>query len=353
VQGLPTHIARAREPVLASVLSHLPDEMLSALAYGLERHAGRLQAGHLYADYDGGGCAVGVMLRELSPSVYQEGRLRFWARRRRHASVLTEHVSLERSLVTRLSHVEMCFDRTAMTLCEQVEEGDKATAANATGRWMAEQCREELRARSRAGHVGFFVPEDWQAPKPRRQRAAARQQLALPAALPAMTRLRRMTAHDGTQTLVSVPARRRGAQPASATRERRVRTHHGSEVRVALGAGAVLRPLEPVPPVVRADAEAAAGSSATSCNRQTLEIRRGYVAGWDLSGGLWCVGGGARIERDGDLGGVDGDVAAAARFDELHLRGDLGLLGELGLGGVDRLQAPGERVRACRAAALA
>ena len=64
---------REREPVLDKVLSHLPDELLSALAYGLERHAGRLEAGRLYSDYDGGGCAVGVMLREMSPEPTARG----------------------------------------------------------------------------------------------------------------------------------------------------------------------------------------------------------------------------------------------------------------------------------------
>jgi hypothetical protein len=235
---------------MASVLSHLPDEMLSALAHGLERNAGRLQVGRLYADYDGGGCAVGVMLRELAPAEYREGRLRFWARRHRHRSVVTERVPLEPSLVTRLSHVEMCFDRTAMTLCEQSEEDDAAaTAANATGRWLAEQCREQLRARSHAGKSGFFVPEEWQ----RSSRRIARR-----LSLPAMTRLRRMTAHDGTQRLVPVRSRLRTARLAPATAERRVMGRDGSQQRVAVGAGRIGRPLEPVPPVLRAEAVVAA-----------------------------------------------------------------------------------------------
>jgi hypothetical protein len=217
--------------VLTKVLSHLPDEILSALAHGLERHAGRLQAGRLYANYDGGGCAVGVMLRELSPAAYRQGRLLFWARRRRHDSVLTERVDLERSLVTRLSHVEMCFDRTAMTLYEHVEDADPTTAANATGRWIAEQCREQLRARSRAGKSGFFVPEEWQGPK--RRRRAHRPMLS------AITAIRRVSAHDGTHRFVSVPSRHRVPLPIAAT-TRRVMAHDGSEARVTLAsAGAV------------------------------------------------------------------------------------------------------------------
>jgi hypothetical protein len=204
VQGLPADIARSREPVLARVLSHLPDDVLSALAHGLERHAGRLEVGRLYADYDGGGCAVGVMLRELTPSEYDRGRLHFWARRHRHRSVLSERVKFERSLVTRLSHVEMCFDRTALTLCEHAEAEDVRTAANATGRWMAEECRQQLRARSRSGQSGFFVPQEWL--MERRERRRLRHRSPLPS-LPAITRMRRVTAHDGTEIVVRLPGK--------------------------------------------------------------------------------------------------------------------------------------------------
>jgi hypothetical protein len=136
-----------------------------------------------------------------------------------------------------------------MTLCEQVEEGDKTTAANATGRWMAEQCREQLRARSRAGKSGFFVPEEWQ---------RSRRQIARRLSVPGMTGLRRITGQGGAQRLVPVRSRLRAHRLVPATTERRVTTRDGSEVRVALGAGCVLRLLEPVPPLLRADAVLAA-----------------------------------------------------------------------------------------------
>jgi hypothetical protein len=157
VHQLPATVARHRESVLDKVLGHLPDELLSALALGLERHAGRLIAGQLYDDYDGGGCAVGVMLRELTPSAYRTGRLRFQVRRHRHRSVLTERTDFDDRLITRLSHVEMCFDRTAVSLSEHTGDPDLPAAANATGRWMAEACRRRLRTRNR----GFFVPSGW------------------------------------------------------------------------------------------------------------------------------------------------------------------------------------------------
>jgi hypothetical protein len=194
VQGLPTDIVRAREPVLAKVLSHLPDELLSALAHGLERHAGHLEAGRLYAGYDGGGCAVGVMLRELSPSSYRQGRIQFWVRRRRHESVLTERVDFERAVITRLSHIETCFDLTAAAVSERAPETSAQVAANATGRWMAEGCRAQLRARRSA----FYFPAEWAAPR--------RRSLLPP--LRISTKRRVVVAHDGTERFVTVPSPR-------------------------------------------------------------------------------------------------------------------------------------------------
>lgn len=207
---LPAHVAQAREPIVTKVLSHLPDELVSALAHGLERHAGRLTVGRLYQDHDGGGCAVGVMLRELTPSAYSEGRLRFLVRRRLHRSVLTEQVELERSVVTRLSHVEMCFDQTAKAMCEYMPETDLSAAADATGRWMAELCREQLRARNRAGQVGFFVPDDWQVqhtaddPGPQQQPG----HVALAPAL--ITHIRKAVSRDGAVRAIPV---RNGEMP--------------------------------------------------------------------------------------------------------------------------------------------
>lgn len=192
---LPPHVARHREPILDQVLSHLPDELLSALAHGLDRHAGGLVAGRLYDRYDGGGCAVGVMLRELSPEAFRQGRLQFMVRRHRQRTILREPTGLHRSLVTRLSHVEMCFDRTAVTLAEHAAAPDLAAAANVTGRWMAERCRQRLHERNRS----FFVPESWMA----RRVAPGLPPCALPVGemvrdAGTVTPVRRMIGHDGT-----------------------------------------------------------------------------------------------------------------------------------------------------------
>jgi hypothetical protein len=197
VHQLPAPVARHREHVLDMVLGHLPDELLSALALGLERHAGRLIAGQLYDAHDGGGCAVGVMLRELSPSAYRTGRVRFRVRRHRHRSVLTERTDFDHSLLTRLSHIEMCFDRTAVSLSEHTGAPDLPAAANATGRWMAEACRRRLRTRNR----GFFVPEDW---RPRSMHLGPERWR--PARTQVLTGARRLTGHDGAVTSVVLPS---------------------------------------------------------------------------------------------------------------------------------------------------
>ena len=62
---LPEDLARERGTVLAGVLRELPSELLVALLHGLRRHADCLVAGKLTTRE--GGCAVGVMLRELGP----------------------------------------------------------------------------------------------------------------------------------------------------------------------------------------------------------------------------------------------------------------------------------------------
>jgi hypothetical protein len=167
-------------------------------------------------------------------------------RRRRHDTVLTERVELERSLVTRLSHVEMCFDRTAFTLCEHDDREDPHAAANTTGRWMAEQCRRQLRARSRAGQAAFFVPEEWLTAA--RAQRIARQCAKMPS-LP--LRMRRVAEVDGSEVVVNVPGKRaRPPQPAPAlavTRTRRLTAADGTAVVVTLPGPRALPTPTPAP----------------------------------------------------------------------------------------------------------
>jgi hypothetical protein len=166
------------------------------------------------------------MLRELSPAEYQRGRLLFWLRRHRHRSILTERVNFERSLVTRLSHVEMWFDRTTRTLSEQVPDADTGAAANATGRWMAEACRAQLRDRNLAGHVGFFVPREWQTI------ISSSSDAAVDSRRPA---IRRLMAHDGTVKLVAEPLQRRHQAPVlTLNTSRRLLAHDGTVTRVTV-----------------------------------------------------------------------------------------------------------------------
>jgi hypothetical protein len=70
---------------------------------------------------------------------------------------------------------------------------------------MAEGCREHLRARSRAGDRGFFVPEEWLAGA--RDRRQARPWSQLPS-LSTMARTRRIATHDGGEISITVPSKR-------------------------------------------------------------------------------------------------------------------------------------------------
>src|SRR5436190_23852850 len=98
-----------RTPTLRRTLRGLPDTMLRALVQALENHLHALVPGRLFRDPAGGGCAVGLMLRELDPERYEtRSRVRFWLRdrwRRRAQS----YPELARN--PRLRHLEWIFDR--------------------------------------------------------------------------------------------------------------------------------------------------------------------------------------------------------------------------------------------------
>jgi hypothetical protein len=135
--------------VLDRSLRHLPDVMLDAMRRGLDRHDGRLQPGRLFSDE--GGCAVGVMLRELFPG-HRFDRRMIKRLRRRDESVVDECPQLARSL-PRLVHIELCFDVTVRTCREHDPSHSVAEWAQAVGRWFAGCLHAELDRRSRAGAV--------------------------------------------------------------------------------------------------------------------------------------------------------------------------------------------------------
>jgi hypothetical protein len=142
---IPLAVATERKQVLDRTMRHLPDAVLDAMCRGLDRHDGRLRPGKLFSGE--GGCAVGVMLRELFPS-YRANRGLIGRLRRRSESIVDEQPQLARSL-PRLAHIEIWFDVT-IRICQ---DGDPrhtvAEWAQAVGRWLAGCLYVELEHRSR------------------------------------------------------------------------------------------------------------------------------------------------------------------------------------------------------------
>lgn len=131
---LPAQLARERGAVLHRALRTLPLELLEPLLRGLRRHADALVPGHL-ATGDGG-CAVGMMLRELEPP----RRSRY-----REASIYDSRPDLA-AAYPRLHHVEIVFDVT----CKRLREAgamDPGEVPRAVGLWMAAETQSEINMR--------------------------------------------------------------------------------------------------------------------------------------------------------------------------------------------------------------
>jgi hypothetical protein len=131
-----------RRQMLRRTLRGLSGRQLEALATGLERHAEGLVAGRLFRSSSGGGCAVGVMLRELE-AVPRRGTAAFWLRDRWRRSV-TSYPAIRRE--PRLRHLEWGFDAAVQLL--RAAGADRGDAAAAVGRWVGELARQELAWRS-------------------------------------------------------------------------------------------------------------------------------------------------------------------------------------------------------------
>jgi hypothetical protein len=135
-----------RRQMLRRTLRGLPDAQLAALATGLERHEQQLVAGRLFKSTGGGGCAVGVMLRELD-AVPNRGTAAFWLRDRWRRSV-TSYREMERQ--PRLRHLEWGFDAAVELL--RGAGVKRAEAVAAVGRWLRELAGYEVawRAQTRS-----------------------------------------------------------------------------------------------------------------------------------------------------------------------------------------------------------
>jgi hypothetical protein len=140
-----------RRDVLRRTLRGLPEEMVAALARGLEANAGHLVAGRLFTQRGGGGCAVGVMLRELRPDRFSPHRLRPWsptAWKRTSAALGGE---LGRN--PRLRHLEWSFDRAVGRVVQLSPSLSPTAAADLVGRWFTSEARAELLRRRIDGPI--------------------------------------------------------------------------------------------------------------------------------------------------------------------------------------------------------
>jgi hypothetical protein len=137
-----------REPVLKRSLRALPNEALEAMARGLEKHREQLGPGRLFQSANGGGCAVGVMLRELEPETYARGRVSFWLRDRWRGGCRSYRSAVGRN--PRLKHLEWLFDDAVALLREASPRRPQRIAAALVGDWMREEIAAELNWRELA-----------------------------------------------------------------------------------------------------------------------------------------------------------------------------------------------------------
>lgn len=142
---------REREAVLWRTLKGLPEHLLGALVDGLEHERSRLVDGRLYLSSAGGGCAVGVLLREVDPSAFETGRVRFWLRHGwRRTSASYPGVAKRQP---RLRHLEWLFDEGVRATRVAEPALSRQAAADRVGGWIASRARAELGYRNRPSEV--------------------------------------------------------------------------------------------------------------------------------------------------------------------------------------------------------
>jgi hypothetical protein len=150
VVPFPPEVARERSPVLHRALRGLPVSLLEPLLTGLRRHADALVPGELQTA-DGGGCAVGMMLRELAGPWAEAHREALPARapERRvgppDATIYDSWPALTKAY-PRLPHIEIIFDVTCEAVAAHggVPEPDIPPMV---GLWMAAETQAEINMR--------------------------------------------------------------------------------------------------------------------------------------------------------------------------------------------------------------
>jgi hypothetical protein len=139
----PAGVSAELASAVARALQHLPDELLSAMARGLQTHAHDLAPGILFRGNSSGGCAVGITLRELAPDAFEFGWLQFWLWQRWRRGVERDVASR----YPRLRHLQWYFDEAVAGL---EDAGCEPRPAKAVGLWLAESAEAELGARRSA-----------------------------------------------------------------------------------------------------------------------------------------------------------------------------------------------------------
>lgn len=147
--SLPTEIVGDRGVVLHRALRGLPLTLLEPLLRGLRRHADSLVPGHLVAG--NGGCALGVMLRELSADRSWQASGALPPRRRRrgasaHDPSIYETWPQLSKAYPRLPHVEIIFDATCEELAQRTDLPQE-DVPRVVGLWMAAETQSEINMR--------------------------------------------------------------------------------------------------------------------------------------------------------------------------------------------------------------
>lgn len=138
--------------MLHRALRNLPVELLEPLLDGLRRYADSLVPGSL-ENGDGGGCAIGMMLREISDDP-RLGDLcdpppRRVSRFQRGPSVYHRWPALAKAQ-PRLLHLEALFDSTCAAVAAR-SDGPANEVGRAVGLWMAAETESEINMRHLEG----------------------------------------------------------------------------------------------------------------------------------------------------------------------------------------------------------
>jgi hypothetical protein len=143
VSPAPDGVSQALANAAARAIHRLPEELLSAMARGLRKHADDLAPGVLFRGKSSGGCAVGITLRELAPDAFDFGWAQFWLRQRWRRGI-------EPDVARRFPHLgqlQRHFDR---AVADIRQTGGDPHPARTVGLWFAASAEAELSARRAA-----------------------------------------------------------------------------------------------------------------------------------------------------------------------------------------------------------